>query len=175
MTSAARRGFVGIRTKRRVVGFTLIELMAAVAVVAILATLALPSVRAQLVRGQIVDAMKIAEIAKAPIAAAWGAAHTLPADNAAAGLPPADKIVGNFVTSVLVEAGAIHVTFGNKANPAIAGQTLTLRPAVVEDAAVVPIAWLCGHAAAVDKMVAKGVDRTTVEARLLPINCRAGG
>ena len=160
---------------RRAAGFTLIELMAAIAVVAILATLALPSVRAQLVRGQIVDAMKIAEIAKAPIAAAWGATHTLPADNAAAGLPAADKIVGNYVTSVLVEDGAIHVTFGNKANPAIGGKTLSLRPAVVEDAAIVPIAWLCGRAAAVDKMVAKGVDRTTVETNLLPVNCRAGG
>ena len=155
-------------------GFTLIETMAIVAVIAILATLALPSLRARLVRDQIVEAMKIAEIAKAPIAAAWATMHAMPADNAAAGLPPAAKIVGNFVNAVTVEAGAIQVTFGNKANPAIAGKTLSLRPAVVEDTPIVPIAWLCGHAAPVDKMVAIGIDRTDVEASLLPINCKAG-
>jgi prepilin-type N-terminal cleavage/methylation domain-containing protein len=43
-------------------GFTLIETMTVVAVIAILATLALPSIRARLVRDQIVEAMKIAEI-----------------------------------------------------------------------------------------------------------------
>ncbi len=155
-------------------GFTLLELMVVIAVIAILATIALPSIRTGLVRDQIVEAMKIAEVAKAPIAAAWAIGHTLPADNAAAGLPAADKIVGNYVSSVVVEGGAIHVSFGNKANPAINGRTLSLRPAVVDDAPVVPVAWLCGHAAAVDKMVAKGVDRTTVDASVLPINCRAG-
>jgi type IV pilus assembly protein PilA len=161
--------------KRTVSGFTLLELMAVVAIIAILASIALPSIRARLVRGQIVEAMKIAEIAKAPIAAAWGGTRTMPADNAATGLPAADKIVGNYVSSVTVEGGAIHVVFGNKANGAITGKKLTLRPAVVDDAPVVPVAWLCGHAAPVDKMVAMGADRTDVEPGLLPINCRAGG
>ena len=149
--------------------------MVVVAVVAILASLALPSIRARLVRDQIVEAMKIAEIAKAPIAAGWALAHAMPDDNAAAGLPAADKIVGTYVTSLQIEGGAIHVRFGNKANPAIAGKTLSLRPAVVEDAPVVPPAWVCGHASAVDKMVAKGVDRSDVEPNLLPLNCKAGG
>jgi len=156
-------------------GFTLIEMMVVVAVIAILASIALPSIRARLVRDQIVEAMKIAELAKPPVAALWGALKTMPADNAAAGLPVADKIIGNFVRSVTVEGGAIHVVFGNKANAAITGKTLTLRPAVVDDTPIVPVAWLCGHAAAVTKMVAMGVDRTDVEPDLLPLNCRAGG
>ena len=154
-------------------GFTLIELMAVLAVIAILATIALPSLQTRIVRGQIVQAMPLADIAKAPVAAAWAVSHALPLDNAAAGLPPADKIVANFVTSLAVEGGAIHVTFGNRANAALQGKTLTLRPAVVEDAAVVPVAWVCGHAAAVDKMTAKGVDRTSVDPKYLPLNCVA--
>lgn len=154
-------------------GFTLIEMMAVVAVIAILALIAVPGIQDRVVREQIVEAMHVAEIAKAPIAASWAFSHTLPADNAAAGLPAADKIVGNDVTSLVVEAGAIHVTFGNRANAAIQGKTLTLRPAVVQDAPVVPVAWVCGHATAVDKMTAMGTDRTDVAVRFLPLNCRA--
>lgn len=155
-------------------GLTIIELMMVVAVVAILAMLAMPGFGQRVVRDQIVEAMKIAEIAKAPVAAAWLSTHTMPADNASIGLPAADKIVGNYVSSVTVDGGAIQVVFGNKVNAAIAGKTLSLRPAVVDDAPVVPVAWVCGHASAVDKMVARGVDRTDVETRLLPLNCRPG-
>lgn len=154
-------------------GFTLIEIIVVLAVVAILATIAVPSIQGKLVREQIVEAMKITDIAKPPIAAMWALTHQLPADNAAAGLPVAEKIVGNFVSSVSVETGAIHVRFGNRVNTALQGRVLSLRPAVVEDTPVVPLAWVCGHAEAVEKMTAKGSDRTTVPDRFLPLNCLA--
>jgi type IV pilus assembly protein PilA len=155
-------------------GFTLIEIVVVLAVIAILAMLAVPSLQDRIVRDQIVDAMKLADLAKAPVAASWALTRTLPADNTGAGLPVADKIVSNLVTSLSVEAGAIHVTFGNRANAAIRGKMLTLRPAVVDDAQIVPVAWVCGHASAVDKMTAKGIDRTDVAVNFLPLNCRAG-
>ena len=106
------------------------------------------------------------------VAAIWRLTHTLPADNAAAALPAADRIVGNLVSAVTVEQGAVHVTFGNQANGAIKGKTLTLRPAVVEDAPVVPVAWVCAGASAPAPMTVHGTDRSSVAARFLPLNCR---
>src|SRR5262245_53439172 len=155
-------------------GFTLLELLVAVAVIAILAALALPSVQAPLVRQQVVDSAALINVAKTAVAGQWSTLQKLPLDNADAGLPAADKLVGSYVSSVTVEAGAVHVMFGNQANGALKGHTLSFRPAVVDGAPLVPVAWVCGPAATPDKMSAKGADRTDIAAQYLPLNCRAG-
>lgn len=151
----------------------MLEMMAVVAVIAILATLSLPSYFDRIVRDQIKAALPLADIAKQPIAASWLGVQSFPADNASAGLPPAEKIVGNYVSALAVENGAIQITFGNRANHAVAGKILTLRPAVVTDAPIVPVAWVCGYAEAPDKMTLNGTNRTSIPESLLPIECRA--
>ena len=155
-------------------GFSLIEMMVVLGIVAILALMLIPSYQDKLVRDQIVEALPLADIAKPPIAAAWATAQVFPVDNAGAGLPPADKIVSNFISSTSVQDGAIHLTFGNRANGQIKGKVLTLRPAVVADAPVVPVAWICGYAPVPDKMTVKGENRTNIPAAYLPFRCRAG-
>ncbi len=155
-------------------GFSLLELMIVVAIIVILALIALPGVPDKFVRDQIVDAMKLADIAKGPVALAWATGAELPVDNAAAGLPAADKIVNNYISAVAVESGAIQVTFGNRANANIRGKTLTLRPGVVEDAKIVPVTWVCGNAEPPNKMTAKGLNKTNVALKYLPLNCRSG-
>ena len=154
-------------------GFTIVEMMVVIAVVAILALLAIPSFQDQIVRDQINTALPLADIAKAPVAASWAAAQSFPSNNEAAKLPPAEKIVNNYINSVSIQDGAIHIRFGNRANGLINGKTLTLRPAVVEDAPVVPVAWVCGAAEGPDKMTVKGVNRTDVPPGFLPFSCRA--
>lgn len=156
-------------------GFTLMELMVVIAIIGILALMVAPSYLNQMVRQQIVDAVPLADIAKAPIAAAWALAQSVPQDNAGAGLPAADKIVNNYVSAVTVHDGAIHIVFGNSANSALNGKTLSIRPAVVEDASIVPVAWVCGNAAVPGKMTVKGENKTDVPAGYLPLNCRAPG
>jgi type IV pilus assembly protein PilA len=152
-------------------GFTLIEVMVVVAIIAILALMAVPSMQGKFVRENIVEGVQLAKIAKDPVAAAWAITKTMPDDNTSAGLPVPDKIVSNVVKSVTVEGGAIHIVFGNRANGAIKDKTLTLRPAVVEDEPIVPVAWVCGHAKAPDRMKAMGADKTDIPNNHLPVNC----
>ena len=157
---------------KRLFGFTMIEMAMVLAVIAILALMAVPSYMEKIVRDQILEAMPLADIAKGPVAAAWAAGVPLPDDNKAAGLPVADKIVSNLVSSVQVDKGAVQITFGNRANSAIRGKILSLRPAVVADAPIVPVAWVCGNAPPPDKMTVKGQNRTDVPLLYLPSKCR---
>jgi type IV pilus assembly protein PilA len=153
-------------------GFTLIEMMVVIGIVAILLLMAIPSYQDKLVRDQILEALPLADIAKTPVAAAWSAAQTFPADNAKAGLPPAEKVVSNLISSLSVEAGAIHMTFGNRASNHIKGKVLTLRPAVVEEFPIVPVAWVCGFAEGPLNMTIKGGNRTDIAVNYLPFKCR---
>jgi type IV pilus assembly protein PilA len=161
------------RHGRPAVGFSLLELMIVIAIVVILALIALPGIPDKVIRDRVVEAIKLADIVKPPVATAWGTTGRLPLDNAAAGLPVADKIVSDMVSSVAVESGAIHITFGNKASAVIHGKVLSLRPGVVEDARIVPISWVCGHSEPPARMTARGLNRTTVPERYLPLACRA--
>jgi type IV pilus assembly protein PilA len=156
-------------------GFTMVEMMVVVGIIAILALIAAPNFTNQIVRDQINSALPLADIVKAPIAASWAIVQSFPADNAGAGLPSPDKIVNNHISSIRVQDGAIHLTFGNRANGLISGKILTLRPAVVEDAPVVPVTWVCGTAEGPGKMTVKGENKTNIPAAYLPFNCRARG
>ncbi len=147
--------------------------MIVVAIVAILALIAIPNFSDKFVREQIVESMKLADVAKAPIAVLWAASGTMPLDNGAAGLPPAAMIVNNFISSIAIESGAIQVTFGNHANPALQGKTLSLRPAVIQNAKIVPVAWVCGFSEPPVNMVVKGLNKTNIALGYLPLNCRS--
>ena len=81
------------RPDMRNAGFTIIELLVILGVIAILLLMAIPSYQHKLVRDQVVEALTLADIAKKPIAQAWGSSAKLPADNAAAGLPVAEKVM----------------------------------------------------------------------------------
>lgn len=153
-------------------GFTLIELLVVMAIVAILSLLVLPSYLDVVVRNQVIEALPLAEVAQKPVAESWALTQEFPADNTAANLPLPEKVVSNLVSSIVIEWGAIHLTFGNRANGLLRGKILTLRPAIVIDAPVVPVAWVCGFAPVPGKMTVEGENKTSVPARYLPQKCR---
>jgi len=157
----------------RTCGFTLVEMMVVIGIVAILALMAIPTYQDKFIRDQVAEALPLADLAKPPVALSWAVLQTFPADNAAAGLPVAEKIVNNFIGSVAIQGGAINITFRNKANRAILGKVLSLRPAVVEDAPIVPVTWVCGYAIAPEKMTVKGENKTNIPPGYLPIRCRS--
>lgn len=166
-------------------GFTIIEMMVVIAIIAILGAMIVPTLNERVVIKQIDEGLALAELAKRPIGMQWATTQTFPEDNAAVEaflatgkdhsqkFPAADKIVGNFVTSVTVQGGAVHIRFGNNAASAIVGKTLSLRPAVVSDAPTVPVAWVCAKASVPDKMTVHGADRSDIPLSLLPRTCRA--
>jgi type IV pilus assembly protein PilA len=152
-------------------GFTLIEMMVVVVIIGILAMITIPSSMGKILKEQVATVVPWSDVAKEPIASMWKYSKALPADNEAAGLPTQDKVVSNFVTSLAIKDGAIHMTLGNKIHPKLAGKVLSIRPAVIEDSQVVPVAWVCGYAAAPEPMVVKGENLTTIPKEFLPRGC----
>lgn len=154
-------------------GFTLIEMMIVVAIMGILAMHTLPSVQETIVRAQIAEALNLSDPIKKAITEYYYNYKQFPQHNEMAGIPKAEHLVGNFVTNVQIENGAIHITLGNRINTSFKGKILTLRPAFVAENLNSPISWLCGYAEPVNKMVAQGENKTNVSAINLSIHCRS--
>ena len=108
-------------------GFTLIELMIVVAIIAILAAIALPAYQDYTKRARVSEAVSLAAGAKTAVAEYYSNENVWPSDNAEAGLNSVSTdIKGKAVKSLVVDGGVITATLNNKV---VDGGTLTFTPA----------------------------------------------
>jgi len=142
-------------------GFTLIELMIVVAIIAILAAIAIPAYQDYLIRSQVSEGASLADGSKTAVAEFLADTGDYPPSNASAGLAPAADIKGSYVKSVDSAGGVITVTYSNaapqEANAAINTKVLVFSP--ISNAG--SIQWNCTVAAG-----------TTVDPKYLPNVCR---
>ncbi len=153
-------------------GFTLIELMIVVAIIGILASVALPAYQVYVQRSEVVEALSMAGTIRENVTNYYVEELEFPTNNQSAGVPEANFLIGNRITGVVVESGAIHVTMGNKASAPLQGKVLSFRPATVIGSPASPIAWLCGYDEPVNGMQAIGSNKTDLEKEFLPSACR---
>lgn len=156
---------------RKTYGFTLMELMVAVAIIAILATLTMPSLLAKRQRSDVAEAVRLAKTIRVEVTEYYEKHQNFPSDNKVAGVPESEQLIGNKVTAIEVQDGAIHIRLGNKAVKPLQGKTVTMRPAVVTGSPASPISWLCGSDEPVPGMEAVGEDQTDIDPGFVPASC----
>jgi len=109
-------------------GFTLIELMIVVAIIAILAAIAIPAYQNYLIRAQVSEGAVLTDGAKTAMSEFYSNTGRFPGSNASAGLATNQSITGQYVGMVdVATTGKIIATFdGPKVNAKISGENFTL-------------------------------------------------
>src|SRR6185369_10264842 len=116
-------------TMKKMQGFTLIELMIVVAIIAILSAIALPAYQDYVIRSQVSEGSVLSDGAKTAVAEFYSNVGHAPLTNTSAGLALNTSITCKFVDELDVVSGVITTTFASttpqRANASIHNSTLS--------------------------------------------------
>lgn len=137
----------------------LIVLLIIPAIIGILAAIAIPAYQDYTIRSQVTEGVVLSEPLRAAVAEYYKDKHSLPADNASAGLQNPAALQGRYVQRMELANGVIRIVYGGTAaNTRIASGVLAYVPETSADAAT--IHWHCD------------TPETTLPNKYLPQACR---
>jgi len=152
-------------------GFSLLEIIVVIGIIAILALFAIPSQVSRFNQKRIAETVELAESFKLPIQQFYQFNGRFPINNAEAGIPQENKILGNFLEGLQLVNGAMHLKLGNKLTR-FSGQTVSIFPVFVQGSPESPISWVCGYGETPSGMTAAGTNKTSINRNNLPLSCR---
>ena len=153
-------------------GFTLIEMLVVLAIIALLALATIPTGGGKFDQAAVSESLNLVSGYQLQIEQYYMLNNEFPEDNEAAGLPPSQTIMGNYLAAAELADGALHLQLGNKIRPELKGKFVSLRPIFVPGTENTPVSWICGNDTVPPNMLAAGENRTNIESFRLPVSCR---
>lgn len=146
-------------------------LAAGVPLAAMVAAIAIPAYQDYTIRAQVAEGLEAASALKPLVAAAHARQGAWPRDLDALGGAAMASASSRYLESIVIEDGAIVLTFGGNAHDAIAGDRLGLVPAALPAGKV---AWVCGYGSVPEDATPAHEDPagfTSLDSRFLPESC----